>query len=276
MEEQLSKPVCRVCRAQPANTAEHFIPQAVGNRGLVNLHVLQQDGTTAVKRCTNGYYEHVLCSKCNSDPCSVYAQAYARLCKAVSRAAGVSTLDNRVSVPLSGFHGQRFVKHLVSMFLCVSPWEPAEEWNDLQAYVMDRSAPLPPSSPRVFLYLNTGNVGRVVPFCCMVELSTSRHVCFVEVSWPPLGVVMAYDWHEKFARMFEVTAWGKLGYKDYVDETLLLPRLRIVSGFPLAYGTRREVEAEEAAKLPAYLFHVPPGSMGPTAVGALLEKRGLR
>jgi hypothetical protein len=273
----VSKPqanLCRVCRKRPADTSEHFIPQSAGNRGRVDLLVMNDSGSYDTRRCTRGFYAPVLCSTCNNGPCSVYAQAYTSLIAAVRASLGIRAPDGRLLVRLRAFYSQRFVKHLVSMFLCAVPWEPAPVWTALQDYVLDRLLLLPSTAPRLFLYRNTARIGRIVPCCGMVEFATGRSVTISEISWPPLGVVYAYEWHEKFRDMYEVTSWGQEEFDTPSDQTVLLPDLAVNTHFPLAYGSRREVELDERRRLPAYLMHVPPGPLSPTAISALVRKAG--
>lgn len=233
---------------------------------------MSASGEPRKKTCTRGFHAPVLCSTCNNGPCSVYAQAYSVVVAAIRSCGGLRSPDHRLLVHVNSLYPQRLVKHLMSMFLCAVPWEPAPVWNDLQDYVMDPRLFLPMTAPRMFLYHNGGTTGRIVPCCGMVELANGSAVTLSEVSWPPLGVVYAYEWHDKFRDMCEVTTWGQEAFSAKRDVTLHLPDRRVNTHFPLAYGNRRDIERDEEVRLPAFLMHVPPGPLSPTAIATLLKK----
>jgi hypothetical protein len=264
--------LCRVCRENPADTAEHFIPQSAGNKGRVELVFMKLDGEHETRQCSRGFHVPVLCSACNSGVCSVYAQSYSSLIAAIRKSGGVHAPDGKRLASVSNFYRQRFAKHLISMFLCAVPWEPDPVWSALQDYVLDRDAPLPSSAPRLFLYYCSGTHGRIVPCCGLVEFGGGSVAVLSEIAWPPLGVVYAYDWHEKLSDMQEVTSWGQDSFSSRRNVTLSLPELRVNTHFPLAYGSLRQIRQDEEKRLPGLLMHVPAGPADPTTIGALIKQ----
>ena len=129
---QQQQRLCRVCRKRPADTAEHFIPQSAGNKGRVELLFMNDKGEHEARICKHGFEVPVLCSTCNNGSCSTYAQSYSSVIAAIRAAHGLRSPDDTVLVSVSGLYPLRFVKHLISMFLCAVPWEPDPLWAALQ------------------------------------------------------------------------------------------------------------------------------------------------
>lgn len=267
--------LCRVCRNNPADSPEHFIPKAAGNRGKVTIVFLGQGGSYVSRPGTDGYYERVLCTACNGE-CSVYAQQYVEMLRQLEQSSGLSVPDGRQAVTLRGIYPLRLVKQLILQFLCAPPFPPAAVWLELQRFVRDREATLPPGAPSIYLYRNLSTHGRVVPCCCVLELRTRRTVVVSEVSWPPVGAVFCFNPHPKLEAMQDITEWCHRAFSAREDLTILLPQYEVSGVFPLVYGNVRQVEQDERERLPMYLLHVPEGSAYALSIGAIVERTGYR
>jgi hypothetical protein len=237
----------------------------------VRLLVQEPDGSQRERRCTGGFFVRYLCKRCNSGPASTYAQAYITLYRQIQAAPDIRDTNGRLLVHCRRIFPLRVIKQAILAFLCASPWYPAPVWLPLQECLRDREAPLPPSAPRVFLYFNTSRLGRIVPACGLLELSNHRTTLVSEVSWPPLGLVLAFGDPPIPVRMHEVTSWGLEPYTRAVATDLSLPRLRVNSLYPLAFGSSRTIEQAHERALPVFLHHVPPGSTSPTNLAALIR-----
>lgn len=262
---------CRICGVATADSDEHFIPKALGNRATVKLLVQEPDGSQRERRCTDGFFVRTLCKGCNGKHGSTYAQAFSGLYRQVQAAPDIRTADGRLLVRCTRIFPLRIIKQALVGFLCASPWYPAPVWRPLQACLREPEAPLPAEAPRVFLYFNTARLGRIVPCCGMLELAHHRTTVVSEISWPPLGVVLAFGSHPILEPMQEITGWGQLRYSTTISASLCLPRLRVNSLYPLSFGSNRAIEAAQARNLPTYLHHVPPGSVSPTNLAALIR-----
>jgi hypothetical protein len=265
-------PLCRICRLRPADSDEHFIPKATGNRQVVRLLVQEPDGSQKERRYKGGFFTPVLCSVCNGGPASTYAQAYTDIFNQLSRAPKITDSVGRILFRAKRVFLQRFVKQCVLAYICAAPWTPHPVWQHLQDCLLNPEQPVPPSAPRPYLYFNVSPFGRIVPSCSMVEFAHHRSVIFSELSWPPLGVILAYSPHPLFEAMPDVSEWGARSYKARETVTLALPRLRVNTVYPLAFGSTRQIDAWQAKSVPGYLHYVPPGSTSPFNLSALVRR----
>ena len=88
---------CRICGTQEANSDEHFIPKAAGNRQTVRLLVQEEDGTRRERTVKGGLFLPVLCDQCNSNPASAYAQSYVDLYRQLQKAPDLHSTDGRLA-----------------------------------------------------------------------------------------------------------------------------------------------------------------------------------
>jgi hypothetical protein len=264
--------LCRICGIRPADSDEHFIPKAAGNRRAVRLLVQEPDGSQRERRCTGGFFLPVLCKQCNSSPAGGYAQAYTVLFRQLREAPSLTAEDGRLIFHARDIFPLRFVKQCILAFICAAPWYPEPVWRPLQAFLRDRDALLPDTAPRIFLYENIANIGRVVPSCGICELANHRTTVVSEISWPPLGIVLSFQAHPVLSQMADITEWGQYAYSHRASVQLRLPRLQVNTLYPLAFGTARAVKARDEVLLPLYLFHAPPTSSSPTKLCTLLRR----
>ena len=261
---------CRICRKRKADSPEHFIPRAVGNKGEVKLLTQGTDGLTVLRE-TGGFAVRVLCRKCNTELGSVYAQQYTLVSRAISETSGLVSPTGNTLVTVDRLFQLRFVKHLFLMYLAAAPWHPHVLWKPLCEFVSIRDSKLPRTAPHVFLYHNTSQLGRIVPACGMVEFATHRTTVLAEVSWPPLGVLFLHSQHPVSQQMFDVTSWGHLDDTPCANVTLELPRKQISAIYPVAFGDEQSVKRQQQEMLPAYLGYVPPESKNPIVISALIQ-----
>lgn len=273
-----SSQICQLCAKWPASSREHLPPHATSNVGEVRIIYIDGNSPSGeiqyhVVHSSDGFWVPVLCEKCNNKTGSRYGEPYKDLISQVSNAAGIEDSEGRVYVYLRGIYPLRILKQMFSMFLCAVPYQPAPVWRGIQEFVLKRDTLLPSSAPFVYLYMNVSRIGRIVPCCGIVELSTHKTIVVSEVSWPPVGIVFSFQRDERFALMEDVTSWGQFRFKHKKDITIRLPRLQVSSHYPLGFGMAVEVEREQANRGLVYLFHVPDDSTSPTSIGALLERR---
>jgi len=269
--------LCRVCGNAPVSSKEHLPPKRAGNRGKMRIAFIDAAAPTTEaevrERVTqNGFWVPRLCARCNSFVGGEYVEAYGQFVDQFGQSGRLEESSGRIFVVLEGIHPSRVLKQAFVMFLAAAPWSPHPKWQPLRDYVLDPTSPLPQDAPSVYAYMNVSGFGRVIPACGIVEFATHKVLCVAEVSWPPVGLVFSYQDDERLDQMADLSRWGQMGPSDQLDATIALPQLEVTSHFPLAFGTSEEILEEERRRLPAYLFHVPPGSHSPTDIGVLLAR----
>jgi hypothetical protein len=240
--------MCHICRKSPAVGKEHLPAKAASNRGRVRVQYI--DGASlgdgirhSHAAFGDGFWVQALCEKCNQTRTGArLGGPYADFVAQISNAAGIEDEHGRIYVRLDGIYPLRVIKQMFSMFLCAMPQQPLPEWRGIQQFVLGKEDRLPGDAPQVYLYRNASKVGRIVPWCAIAEVLTSQQVIALsEVSWPPVGLIFCDRPDERFDSMVNVTQWGQYGFKDRKSFLLQLPRLKVNTDHPLAYGTVSEI-----------------------------------
>jgi hypothetical protein len=240
---------CHICRKSPAVGREHLPAKAASNRGRVRVKYI--DGANVgdgirhnYAAFGDGFWVQALCEKCNQRRTGArLGGPYADFVSQISDAAGIEDERGRIFVRLDGVYTLRVIKQMFSMFLCAMPQQPLPEWRGIQQFVLGKEDKLPANAPQVYLYRNASEVGRIVPWCAIAEILTRREpIALSEISWPPVGLIFCDRPDERFALMANVTQWGQYGFKDRKSFVLQLPRLKVNTDHPLAYGTVSEIK----------------------------------
>lgn len=266
-------PPCRICSTRPADSDEHFIPKAAGNKLLVMSLSIADDGSWKERPLRGGAKVPVLCGACNKTVASPYAQAYTHLYRQLRAAPRITVPDGRRVFHIRRLCPLRVIKQAILGYLCIAAWEPELVWEPLQHFVRNREEALPASAPHIYLYFNSSHFGRVVPYCVIGSLATHESVPMAEISWPPLGIVLSHSPnHPALSEMQDVTEWGALPFAAKQDVSLVLPELRVSSIYPLAFGGDHAVRRHQAAHLPFHLVNAPPESTSPFKFPTLLRR----
>ena len=139
---------------------------------------------------------------------------------------------------------------------------------------MKRDEILALNAPKVYLYLNISDTGRIVPMSggtvnFFKQKAEDKFCICSEISWPPLGIVFSYDYNNKLKDMEEITHWGRdFTFQDKINISIQLPQYIVNTHYPLVFGNKHEA-AQEASKL-CWLLHIPEGSDKPNNAGVLL------
>ena len=270
--------LCHICNRRPAAGEEHIPPQHTNNKGVVEIIYI--DGTTPsgdikfhVISSSEGFWVPALCENCNNMTGWRYGTAYKDFVSQIADASDLEDTSGRALVNLKSVYPLRILKQIFSMFLVAVPFEPAPVWKEIQDFVRKRDCTLPESAPYVYLYKNISNLGRIVPCCGIAEFSTNKSFVVSEVSWPPVGIIYAFEADERFKIMEDITHWGRFRFKDRGNFLIKLPKLRVASHYPLGFGTAQEVEREQGRRGLAYIFHVPEDSASHNNISVLWRRQ---
>ena len=170
--------MCHICAKRPAISREHLPPQSADNRG--NLEVCFIDGYLdhgiqhQYTQFDNGFWLYSLCSKCNNHTGARYGTAYADFISQLSASLRLEDVQGRSLVNLRNIYPLRVLKQMFAMFLSTMPQTETPMWQDIRDFVRRRDSTLPNDAPRLYLYHNTSIIGRIVPWCAISELFTTR------------------------------------------------------------------------------------------------------
>lgn len=274
--------MCQICLRRPADSAEHVPGRASGNSGGIRVEFVDFRNGGGLAHSTidspDGFSLRTLCRKCNNRTGARYGAAYADFVRHLTCAPGLTHPSGQFVTHIPGSYPARVVKQLIAMFLAIQPNRGEAQWGALREFVLKRDAAIPSTAPRILLYRNVSRFGRVVPVCGIGDLFRPPGVpmetaIFSEISWPPLGIIFAFEHHRFFRSLTDVTHWGNLGYHTRRNETLCLPEMRVECDWPLAFGTRQEADRWQTKHGIIWLVANADEPASPTVVSALLGRR---
>ena len=133
------------------------------------------------------------------------------------------------------------------MFLAAQP-NINPHWKDIRKLVLNKDRRMTSERLHVYLYRNTSQFGRVIPFAGMA--SVRKHwppILLSEISWPPLGIVFTTESHPLTDRMYEITDWARAYHfrsrdtRSNASFTFDVPQLATATHWPLGFGTEGQV-----------------------------------
>ncbi len=257
---------CHVCGEKIAESSEHFIPQAVGNKGPVKLWFLdpktKQNGISDYSHInyTDGFFEKKLCPKCNNRAGRKYNNAFIDFINQLKNSAKFVDEDGLFYLNLKDVYPLRIMKILFNMFLCLNDFEPQEIWKPIQDFVKNIKLSIEDISkfPDVYIYYNQSDFGRISPYCSVIELwGSSKVFTGSEVAWNPIGIVFSFTNNGQFEKMPNIISWGKYDFSQKRNLQLKIPKYEVLSPYPFAYGDPKFIEYDNNKKGKVYLLHVP-------------------
>lgn len=244
---------CNLCGLRPAGSREHLPGVAAANAGPVTVTYFQpatpesRDLQRRDRVEAEGFYVRTLCRHCNSRTGGHYGTAYKEFVEQFSTSGILDAGERRTWISLRDIQPLRVIKQMTSMFIAVQGSFGPGAWIPERQFVLRRDAKLASPSLHFYLYRNTSAQGRITTF---VSLMSAYHrwepFALCEISWPPLGVVIATEQHSLLASMKEITDWGSYSFRDRANLQFSVPQHRIATHWPLGFGTAAEAHAWSA------------------------------
>jgi hypothetical protein len=215
------------------------------------------------RRFQNGFASSTGCRDCNSRTAR-FGTAFRLFYRAAKQARLLDT-DGLLLVSVRDVFLQRVIAQMYAMFLSTLPFSTPARWSELQSWVRENGTGSPDSGPRVFLYANMSEYGRVSPLAAITELNTGvSPVVVSEVAFPGLGVVFVADgWTDRISDLTEVTAWRTAGYHVRCSLALPLIQRELHTQHALAWGPPEAYEQIDRERGIVYLLFDRPESVAP-------------
>jgi hypothetical protein len=205
----------------------------------------------------DGLHTFTICQECNQMTGAWYVPDYGDFIEKIGSRFIYDCAGNRV-IYLRSIHPVRILKEIYCMFLCALTYEPPPSFDDLRKFVHEKDSRLPPDAPEVYLYWNASECGRLVPLQMMAHMwqTRNKHVQLSEISWPPLGIVISYNYDDRLEHMEKITSWSRFLYSDTENLTICLPGRTIADPSPLAFGDPWTAEREKNSRGTVNFLHV--------------------
>ena len=244
---------CALCGKECELTFEHIPPRAAFNNNpakMINGETLLQIGNRLPWELkglpyTNqqkGFGKYTLCSTCNNNTGSWYADAYIYIAQISLKALSENITPENNALVIKNTYPLRFIKQVVSMFCSVNSNMPID---DLRQFVLDKKlSGINSSKYRIHMYFTKNAKTMIVPYAVKGLFGKGSFVCqgLSEITASPLGFILYVDPSEDYPYDgFNITHFSECKYDDIATLTLPLCSYEVNSLFPADYCTKDEM-----------------------------------
>lgn len=245
---------CHACGLLGPLSFEHVPPEAAFNSSRVY--------TVSGERLLNANLEHLprgvqsqrgagaytLCPHCNELTGGWYGRAFVdwtfQAARVLMAAKGAPSIYHVYQIyPL------KVLKQLVCMFLSANPLTFRDSHPELFRFVLNKwTLGLPPRY-RFYAYFNAGGRARQAGMSVAMDTQTGDIRVLSEISFPPLGYVLALSGSPPDRRLFDISGFANYLFTDFRQVSLRLPALPVFTYFPGDFRDERTVLAQRDAAL---------------------------
>jgi hypothetical protein len=243
---------CSLCGTFCELTFEHVPPRSAFNKKtryksipfeqiLKSTNILEENFRGKIEQGGIGYYS--LCSTCNSFLGSNYVNAYTSYSNTFIEFAKKEDL-NYFEFLMHSFEAAKVLKQIVSMFISLNSWDFSENHPELRNYVLDPASNHLPSNIRIFNYLNTEGQLRNITLSAIGNLNSSDVILASELTFPPLGHVLTFNFEGSLPYHYEITNFKKYNLQEFADIEFKIYRLPTFLPLPLDYRSKDLINKE--------------------------------
>lgn len=239
---------CHICGASGPLSFEHIPPRkAFNDRPVVVLTHEESIGLGPDEIAKGplqqpGMGAHTLCGSCNNNMGGWYARAFVEWCyrgMAILEASG----GNPKLVYAHHMYPLRVIKQIIAMFFSVhhDGWRLRRHNQELVRLLLNKEGKGLPPGYRVYAYFNCVGTYRSNAVSAWVDIYTGENSTFAEITFPPFGYVMTFDSKPPDKRLFDITHFAYMDYREQRSIFLDLPVLPTHLGFSGDYRTKAEI-----------------------------------
>jgi len=198
------KGICRLCKKYKDLSFEHIPPSVAFNkltkyRSVPYIEYMEQSHKPNYKPSgklhQGGVGENCLCVTCNSFLGTNYVNDYYKV--ALNAKAIVQKYSFKVvQFEVDDFSPLRFLKQVLSMFICINKPEFTDNNPELLDFVKDSRSNVLPEKYKVYMYVNGGGQIKKLPWVFHNKFGL---VC--EIAFQPLGFVLSIDTNSGFENL---------------------------------------------------------------------------
>lgn len=240
--------ICRICKKKKELSFEHIPPKVAFNkytkfRSVPYLEYIQnshrEDYQPTAKIQQGGLGEYCLCRECNIFLGNNYVPDYFKMAQ-VGKTIFQNKNFEKVHFTTVEISPLRFLKQVLSMFVCINKPEFTDEEPELLNFLKNPKEKDLPNKFRIFMYLN--NVGKIRKLPIMY---TNSYGLVNEIAFPPLGFVLSINSNKTFP-LTEITHFKNID-EDYCGN-INYELLNLQTHLPVPIDYRSLIEIEEIVK----------------------------
>lgn len=248
---------CALCGKECELTFEHIPPKkafnnarakiVTGDKLLYNEDRMPWD--TNGLPYTNqqqGSGKYSLCSECNNNTGSWYAEDYIAMAHAVAYALRQVKKD-KYTITIPELHPLRIIKQILSMFCSVNQFDD-ERIKILRQFVLDKEAKyLDKTKYKVCIYSTRSTITKSAPLTALLRIVNNGLETDIvsEITAAPIGLILYFDPvtipEYKFFGT-DITELADYNYDDIAKIVLPLFIYEVNDLFPLHYRTKEEIK----------------------------------
>ena len=241
---------CRLCGENRKLSFEHVPPRSCFNDKPVYVlggeRLLREEFNLDSPRGSQsqrGLGSYTLCEQCNNDTGAWYGNAFAEWTHYAARVLFYTRTEPVLYYPFRCFP-LRVLKQIVIMFFSASHQGFNRAHPELVKFCLNKEYHYYPENLRIYSYYNPSGRGRMAGVTGRLNSITGEMSVICEVSWFPMGYVLALRGGKPDDRVFDITFFSRYFFNDWKEFSLKINALPIYTHFPGDYRTRDEVNRD--------------------------------
>ena len=246
---------CALCGQLSALTYEHIPPkiafnteptkQFLGTEFIGDSDRLPWDmrGLRYDNR-QQGSGQYSLCSTCNNNTGSWYADSYKQFAYAAAAMMCDPGASGASSVTMKSLYPLRIIKQICSMFCSVNVDFP--QFDEIRTFVLDKERKgLDPKQYKISMYFTRSAYIKQLGLTTIGNIETGLFCNVSEITAAPFGFLFYPDASKvKDDSCIDITLFSSYGYDESCDIELPLVEKEVNSWLPADFRSRQEIDAK--------------------------------
>lgn len=245
--------VCNICGQKKALSREHIPPKSAFNDSTVLYKEINLEKSVREIKWKKGgtrqggYFQYVLCGKCNNDTGAWYVPYYVNFIRVCADYATLANAEKIVELEIRDCYPLRIIKEALTIICASSGPSLIKEFPLITQLIRNKYKHDFPKTLQVYVYLRCHSGMRTTGQAKIVNLERGKVSVVAEHSFWPLGWILTFEKYSDI-KGYDVTHWFNFNYGDKKTLSLALPCHHAITPYPLDFRNQQQIKAQRNGK----------------------------